>query len=92
MVGNGPIAPAMALGSSSPAPTMNPQVGITIAQHTSYRSGKTEVQEYLEQSGMLEEFTAKLRMDIVDENADEGRLIEGIRHLTSAGASTAAQG
>ena len=57
------------------------RIGITIAEH-SYTSGsKTEVQEYLEASGLLKERADRLRMDIVKETADEKRLIEGIRKL-----------
>ncbi len=59
------------------------RVGITIAEHTYSAGQKTEVQKYIEDSGLLEECNDYLRMDIVQESADETRLIRGIRELIS---------
>jgi len=42
------------------------------------------VQKYIEDSGLLTEFGEYLRMDVINESAEESRLIEGIKHLLSA--------
>lgn len=57
------------------------RVGISIVSHAYAVNDKTEVQEYLEKSGILESHSDLLRMDIMNEDADETRLIEGIRRL-----------
>jgi hypothetical protein len=41
----------------------------------------TEVSRYLKQSGLLESKSDLLRLDVLSEDADETRLIEGIRSL-----------
>ena len=59
------------------------RIGITIAQ-SSYGSGdKPEVEKYIRKSGMLTEKADLLRLDVMQENADETRLIEGIKKLIS---------
>jgi hypothetical protein len=58
------------------------RVGITIAQQGSGGDG-TEVEKYLKKSGLLERRQNLLRMDILGEDADEARLIEGIKRLIS---------
>ncbi len=58
------------------------RVGITIAEHT-YNSGRTEVDKYIRNSGLLDEKPELLRMDVMGEDADEARLIEGIKTLIS---------
>lgn len=57
------------------------RVGITIAQHSA--GGTTEVERYVGKSGLLEQEKQLIRMDIVTDDADESRLIEGIRNLIS---------
>ena len=59
------------------------RVGITIVSHSYSANEQTEVQAYLEKSGMLEKRSDLLRMDVMTEEADESRLIEGIRKLIS---------
>jgi len=60
------------------------RIGITIAQRTSgYQSGTSEVQEYLEKSGLLADYPDLIRLDIVSEDANETRLIDSIRNLIS---------
>ncbi|MDR2728939.1 MAG: DUF444 family protein [Chitinispirillales bacterium] len=59
------------------------RVGVTIAEHSYSAGQKTEVQKYLEDSGLLSEFSDYLRMDVINEAAEESRLIEGIKHLLS---------
>lgn len=59
------------------------RIGITIAQN-SYSSGsKSEVQRYIEKSGLLNSHPDKIRMDVVNDDANEARLIEGIKKLIS---------
>jgi uncharacterized sporulation protein YeaH/YhbH (DUF444 family) len=61
------------------------RIGITVAEHYSTRStsGSTEVQRYLRASGLLEAHADLLRLDIMGEDAQEPRLIEGIKTLIS---------
>jgi len=59
------------------------RMGITIAQSSYGSPNKTEVEKYLRRSGMLTEKPDLLRMDVINENADEPRLIEGIKKLIS---------
>jgi hypothetical protein len=55
------------------------RMGITIAQHSPGAS--TEVEKYIKKSGLLEQASDLLRMDIIGDETDEARLIEGIRQL-----------
>lgn len=57
------------------------RVGITIAQHSA--GSNTEVERYVRKSGLLEQAPELIRMDVVTDDADESRLIEGIRKLIS---------
>ena len=57
------------------------RVGITIAQHGSAEEQRTEVEKYVRSSGLLEEKAKMLRMDVMQEDANEPRLIEGIKKL-----------
>jgi len=57
------------------------RVGITIAPHST--SAPTEVERYIQKSGLLEQAEALLRMDVMDVDADESRVIDGIRKLIS---------
>jgi uncharacterized sporulation protein YeaH/YhbH (DUF444 family) len=59
------------------------RVGITIAEHTSGSQNNTEVERYLKKSEMLENFPKLVRLDVLNESADEPRLIEGIKRLIS---------
>jgi uncharacterized sporulation protein YeaH/YhbH (DUF444 family) len=59
------------------------RVGITIAEHA-FRSGKSsEVEKYIKESGLLEEKPKLIRLDVLNEDADQQRLIEGIKSLIS---------
>jgi len=59
------------------------RVGITIAVH-GFRSGKTsEVETYINNSGLLEKMPKLIRLDVLNEDADQQRLIEGIKNLIS---------
>jgi uncharacterized sporulation protein YeaH/YhbH (DUF444 family) len=57
------------------------RVGITIAAHGSGGGTRTEVEKYVRSSGLLEEKPKLLRLDVMQEDADEPRLIEGIKKL-----------
>jgi uncharacterized sporulation protein YeaH/YhbH (DUF444 family) len=57
------------------------RVGITIAQHGHEGSQRTEVESYIRKSGLLEDQPRLLRMDVMREDADEPRVIEGIKTL-----------
>jgi hypothetical protein len=59
------------------------RVGITIAEHTTTAAHNSEVEKYLKKSALLEDKPDLLRLDVMQENATEARLIEGIKHLIS---------
>lgn len=59
------------------------RVGITVAENGYGISGSTEVEKYLKKSGLLEEMSNLLRLDVMKKESDESRLIEGIRKLIS---------
>ena len=59
------------------------RVGISIAEHTQEVSHNTEVEKYLKKSGLLTEKPELIRLDVMQESADEPRLIEGIKNLIS---------
>ncbi len=59
------------------------RVGITIAENAYGVSGKSEVERYIKRSGLLEEQSDLLRLDVIEQQGDENRLIEGIKHLIS---------
>jgi uncharacterized sporulation protein YeaH/YhbH (DUF444 family) len=58
------------------------RIGVTIVEHY-YSAGETEVEGYLKESGLLEEKPQHLRVDTMGEDAEEPRLIEGIKKLIS---------
>jgi uncharacterized sporulation protein YeaH/YhbH (DUF444 family) len=59
------------------------RVGITIAEHATTSANNSEVEKYLKKSSLLEDSPKLLRLDVIQEDADEARLIEGIKHLIS---------
>ena len=58
------------------------RVGVTIAEH-SQQGETTAVSRYLNRSGLLRDKPDLIRMDVLQEDADEPRLIEGIKKLIS---------
>jgi uncharacterized sporulation protein YeaH/YhbH (DUF444 family) len=57
------------------------RIGITIVE-SAFRSGaKSEVEKYIAASKLPEEKPTLLRIDTIEENADEARLITGIKKL-----------
>jgi uncharacterized sporulation protein YeaH/YhbH (DUF444 family) len=59
------------------------RVGITVAEHPASAEKKTEVERYLVKSDLLERSPKLIRLDVMGQDADEARLIEGIRKLIS---------
>jgi hypothetical protein len=59
------------------------RIGITLIEHSNGSTRKTEVQSYLEDSKLLTEKPDLIRMDVMQEDADEPRLIESIKNLIS---------
>jgi len=57
------------------------RIGITIARHSYDSRQATEVESYLKNSNLLTEKKDFLRLDVIAEDADEPRLIEGIKKL-----------
>jgi uncharacterized sporulation protein YeaH/YhbH (DUF444 family) len=56
------------------------RVGITIASRGGQQS---EVEKYVKKSGLLDKHPDLLRLDVIAEDAEEARLIEGIKRLIS---------
>jgi hypothetical protein len=61
------------------------RIGITIAQK-GVPGRQSALNHYLKKSNLLREKSELLRVDLLPENANEQRLIEGIRHLTKESA------
>jgi hypothetical protein len=59
------------------------RIGISIAENGYGISGKTEVETYIRKSGLLEEWKYHLRLDVLNKDATETRLIDGIKKLIS---------
>ena len=59
------------------------RVGITIAENGLGATQNSEVEKYTKASGLLDEKPDLLRLDVMKQDADEPRLIEGIKHLIS---------
>jgi uncharacterized sporulation protein YeaH/YhbH (DUF444 family) len=63
--------------------TYTSRVGVTIAEHGLGEPGGSEVGRYLHNSGLLRDKPELVRLDVMQEDADEARLIEGIKQLIS---------
>ncbi|MFZ7127997.1 MAG: DUF444 family protein [Desulfobacterales bacterium] len=59
------------------------RVGVTVVARPDAGADGTEVSKYLKSSGLLKEKPDLIRLDILEEEAGEPRIIEGIRRLTS---------
>ena len=59
------------------------RVGITVAERPSSSQNNTEVERYMKKSNFLKDYPKLIRMDVVGTDADEPRLIEGIKKLIS---------
>lgn len=59
------------------------RIGISIVEHSYVGSKQTEVEKYLKSSGILDKHGNLIKMDVLDENADDSRIIQGIKKLIS---------
>lgn len=59
------------------------RVGISVARHAFDARNPSEVEKYINNSKLLDDKPDLLRMDVMKEDSDEARLIEGIRKLIS---------
>ena len=59
------------------------RVGFSVVERSMAMARGTEVSRYLKQSGLLDAKPDLLRLDVLNEEANETRLIEGIRSLIS---------
>ena len=57
------------------------RLGVTVVQSGYGPTRDSEVQKYLQGSGLLEKQRARIRLDVLPAEADEPRVIEGIRQL-----------
>jgi hypothetical protein len=59
------------------------RVGITVVKHTYTGTKETEVEKYIRASGVLDRQTHLIKMDVMGENVDDSRIIQGIKTLIS---------
>jgi len=59
------------------------RLGVTVTVGGQSQAGRTNVESYIKNSRLLEDYPKLIRMDTVTEDAGEERLIEGIKALTS---------
>jgi len=59
------------------------RVGITIANNGFGSTGNSDMEKYLKKSGLLEKKSDLIRLDSIPGDADEKRLIDGIKSLIS---------
>ncbi len=59
------------------------RIGITIAENNFGIPGRSDVERYIKKSGLLEEKPDLIRLDVLEQDGGEPRLIEGIRALIS---------
>jgi uncharacterized protein len=57
------------------------RLGVTIVENSYGSSGNTEVEKYLRGSDLLDTKKNLIRLDVMSENAEEPRIIEGIKSL-----------
>ncbi|MCK4767268.1 MAG: hypothetical protein KAS28_02695, partial [Desulfobacula sp.] len=59
------------------------RIGISIVEHTYVGSKQTEVEKYLKSSGILNKYSNLIKLDVMGEDADDSRIIQGIKRLIS---------
>ena len=59
------------------------RIGISIVEHTYVGSKQTEVEKYLKSSNILNKHSDLIKLDVMNENADDSRIIQGIKRLIS---------
>jgi uncharacterized sporulation protein YeaH/YhbH (DUF444 family) len=63
--------------------TYTNRVGVTVARNAYSATRDTDMERYLKKSGILEKRPADIRLDAMTEDANETRIIEGIKKLIS---------
>ena len=59
------------------------RIGVTVIRHPYNYTTPSEIEKYLDKSGLLKEKPDFIRLDAMKEDAEESRLIEGIKNLLS---------
>ena len=59
------------------------RIGITVVKHTYTGTKETEVEKYIQGSGVLDRHSHLIKMDVMGENVDDSRIIQGIKTLIS---------
>ncbi len=59
------------------------RIGISIVEHSYVGSKQTEVEKYLKSSGILTKHKELIKLDVMGENVDDSRIIQGIKRLIS---------
>ncbi|SDT96362.1 DUF444 family protein [Desulfobacula phenolica] len=59
------------------------RIGISIVEHSYVGSKQTEVEKYLKASNLLTKHSTLIKLDVMDENSDDSRIIQGIKRLIS---------
>jgi len=59
------------------------RIGISIVEHAYVGSKQTEVEQYLKASGILSKHSNLIKLDVMNENADDSTIIQGIKNLIS---------
>ncbi len=59
------------------------RIGVSIVEHSYVGAKQTEVEKYLKGSGILTKHNNLIKMDVMKEDADDTRIIQGIKNLIS---------
>ena len=59
------------------------RIGVSIVEHSYVGSKQTEVEKYLKSSGILNKYNNLIKLDVMAEDADDSRIIQGIKRLIS---------
>ncbi|MCP4671766.1 MAG: DUF444 family protein [Desulfobacula sp.] len=59
------------------------RIGISIVEHSYVGSNQTEVEKYLKTSEILSKHSDLIKLDVMNESADDTRIIQGIKRLIS---------
>ena len=59
------------------------RIGISIVEHSYSTSKQTEVEQYLKKSGILDKQKNYIKMDVLEDNSADTRIIQGIKKLIS---------
>ncbi|EMS79254.1 DUF444 family protein [Desulfotignum phosphitoxidans] len=59
------------------------RIGISVVKHTYTGTKETEVEKYIQGSGVLDRHSHLIKMDVMGENVDDSRIIQGIKTLIS---------